>query len=175
MKETKERKESSRKQRRQRRDEKKEAERNGSSSQRGGAPGKGGGETGAADSKAAGAAPAHAAAEQSTSSSSCAAWRPCASASENQPTKTRPFLEPLITTSSAAQLAVPVRVRAICPLGHFQLALRAPKCYIPHATRSAKKSPAAPYSRALTAIWAKNGHFAFHVRCEPPVLSVVVL
>ena len=35
------------------------------------------------------------------------------------PTKARPFLEPLITTSSAAQLAVPVRVACYMFVGPF--------------------------------------------------------
>ena len=68
-------------------------------------------------------------AQAAAASSSAAPLAPAPARLKSNPTKTRPFLEPLVPTSSPAQLAVLVRVRALCSLGHFQLALRAPKCY----------------------------------------------
>ena len=52
------------------------------------------------------------------------------------PTKARPFLEPLITTSSAAQLAVPVRVACYMFVGPFSA-----------SAARAKVRPEAPKSR----------------------------
>ena len=123
--------------------------------------GKEGGETGAAGSKAARAAPAHAAPEQqqqqSTSSGSCACCT-CASVSENPA---------LFRATYPHQLASSARRSSTCA-GYMSVGP------FPASAARAKKSPAAPYSRALTAIWAKNGHFAFRFRCAPPVLAVVV-
>ena len=58
--------------------------------------------------------------------------------------------------------------RAICSLGHFQLALRAPECY-----QKRQKVACGAVFQGPNGHMGQNGHVAFHVRCEPPIQAVV--